>query len=298
MIKSQEILTEFDNKIDLNKEYEKCLKDEDFKNFVSKFKLPREEMIKHTSNLENSSLEYNHCLNCSGLHDCLNEIKGFAYLPKVVQNTLVFRYKACRYYEKEKQKIKHVDYVKTYNMPKNVIEANFDKIDKRYSARREALNWLTEFKNNYPNVTKGLYLHGSFGGGKSYLITALFNELAKKKVKSMIIFYSEFLQELKSSFDSDFADRLQNVKTVPLLLIDDIGAEAVTQWSRDEILCSILQYRMDEKKPTFFTSNLNLEELEDHLSLDGKEKVKAKRIIERIKFLTDEIQMNSVNLRK
>ena len=28
MIKSQEILTEFDNKIDLNKEYEKCLKDE------------------------------------------------------------------------------------------------------------------------------------------------------------------------------------------------------------------------------------------------------------------------------
>lgn len=33
-----------------------------------------------------------------------------------------------------------------------------------------------------------------------------------------------------------------------LLLIDDIGAENNTPWARDEVLGSILQSRMDNKK--------------------------------------------------
>ncbi len=83
-------------------------------------------------------------------------------------------------------------------------------------------------------------------------------------------------------------------------MLDDIGAETVTEWGRDEVLGTILQYRMEEHLPTFFTSNLTLEELADHLSMTKREVdvVKARRIIERIKQLTEEITMISVNLRK
>ena len=55
---------------------------------------------------------------------------------------------------------------------------------------------------------------------------------------------------------------------------------------------------MDEKLPTFFTSNLSIDDLEQHLSFNGKEVVKAKRIIERVKQLCDVIEMNSDNMRK
>ena len=57
---------------------------------------------------------------------------------------------------------------------------------------------------------------------------------------------------------------------------------------------------MDEKLPTFFTSNLTIDELEQHLSVTSREvdAVKARRIIERIKQLTDNITLISVNLRK
>ena len=74
----------------------------------------------------------------------------------------------------------------------------------------------------------------------------------------------------------------------------------MTSWSRDEILGPILQYRMDNKMATFFTSNLSIEELETHLSVskDSIDKLKAKRIIERIKFLTDDIKLISENKRK
>ena len=127
------------------------------------------------------------------------------------------------------------------------------------------------------------------------------NELAKKNIKSAIIFWPEYLRMLKSSFNQDtFSEKFDLIKQVPILLIDDIGAENMTAWSRDEILCPILQYRMEEHLPTFFTSNLSLESLEKHLSItkDGVSEVKARRIVERIKQLTKEEQIVSENLRK
>ena len=113
------------------------------------------------------------------------------------------------------------------------------------------------------------------------------------------MFWPEFLRDLKASFSSDFKEKFEFVKKVPLLLIDDIGAEATTVWGRDEIFCPLVQYRMQEHLPTFFTSNLDLKALEEHFSVT-KEKVdhiKARRIIERINQLTDQVSMVSKNLR-
>ena len=52
--------------------------------------------------------------------------------------------------------------------------------------------------------------------------------------------------------------------------------------------------------PTFFSSNLNIEELERHLSLtkEKEDLVKAKRLIERIKYLTDDIELLGNNYRE
>ena len=149
---------------------------------------------------------------------------------------------------------------------------------------------------------KGIYLHGSFGTGKTYIVSALLNELAKRGHKVAIVYYPEFLRALKESFNTtdEFKNKFNYIKKVELLLLDDIGAETVTEWSRDEILGPILQYRMENNLSTFITSNLNLEELEVHLSIvkNNTDKVKARRIIERIKQLTEPMEMISKNLRK
>lgn len=87
--------------------------------------------------------------------------------------------------------------------------------------------------------------------------------------------------------------------TADILLIDDIGAENNTAWSRDEVLGTILQHRMDNELSTFFTSNFTIEELEEHLSTtrEKNDRVKAKRIIERIKQLTIDMELVSENRR-
>lgn len=52
------------------------------------------------------------------------------------------------------------------------------------------------------------------------------------------------------------AEKLDAVKRSPILMIDDIGADAMSSWIRDEVFGVILQYRMQEQLPTFFSSNL------------------------------------------
>ncbi len=57
-----------------------------------------------------------------------------------------------------------------------------ESIYKNDKSRFEVILWIGEFLKNYTEETnqKGLYLSGNFGCGKTYLVAALFNELAKK----------------------------------------------------------------------------------------------------------------------
>ena len=281
----------------LDKEYNNSLKDEYFNKIVSKLKLDKEYLEKYTSLLEESSLEFRNCSNCKGLVECQNKIKGFAYLPRVVDGSLVFEYKPCRFKKNEIKKEKRLKNVKNFNTPDFYKEASISKIYKTDKNRFKTITWLLDFLDNYKEGDKGLYLHGNFGCGKTYLIAATFNELSNNGYKTSIIFWPEFVRDM---FSQEFKESMEYVKNVDLLLIDDLGAENLTAYNRDEILCSILQYRMDNKLTTFITSNLNIKELNNHLSTskNGVEEIKAGRIISRIEQLTVDMEMISKNLRK
>ena len=276
------------NNIDLMASFNESLKNEKFKKLIEKVKLPYEELAKYTSILEDCAEEYHNCLNCKNIMECKNRVKGHAYLPEVENNQLRFGYKMCKKQEKLLKENKYLENIYSYNIPEEIVKASMKDIYVDDPNRIEIIKWINKFIKNYEKSEKGLYLSGSFGSGKTYLLSAMFNELAKQNVKSAIIFWPEFLVDLRNSMrNDDFGEKLNRIKKVPLLLIDDI-------------LCPILQYRMQEKLPTFFTSNLSIELLEKHLasSKDGIEEVKAKRIIERINQLTDKLDLVSKNYRK
>jgi primosomal protein DnaI len=294
IFKDKDVLKSIEN------EYRKALKDEEFNKFVSRIKLSHDELMKYTSRLETCVSENRNCLNCSGLNECKNEIYGFKLTPTANKNKLTFNYIACRYKEVELKEKN--DNIYLFDIPKDIANARMKDIYVTDKNRKDTIIWLKNFVKGYDinNPSKGLYLHGNFGCGKTYLIVAALNELSKRDINSAVIYWPEFLRDLKASFEDDFKEKFNFIKRVPLLLIDDIGAENLTPWARDEILASILQYRMESHLTTFFTSNLNLEELESHLSMTkgNVDLLKAKRIIERIKKLTEDLEMNAENLRK
>ena len=281
--------------------YGEALGNKDFKEYVDNLDISSDILIKYTSSIEDCVIENNNCKNCPGLKNCPNTLKGHVYTAIEDGNNLNFSYIPCDKLIKEENTYAYKKNITCFDLPKEISEASFSKSYRDDNKRLPIFKYFKEFMDSYlkDKKGKGLYLSGSFGSGKTYLVAALFNELAKKNISSALVYYPELLRSLKSSFGSDYEEKFDFIKTVPILLLDDIGAENTTSWSRDEVLGPILQYRMEEELPTFFTSNLTLNELENALSTtnNGTEKVKAKRIIERIKQLTVPLELISKNRR-
>jgi len=286
---------------ELKKNFDKAYEDDDFRKIVNDIDMPNEKLVSYTSLIMDSAKEIKNCKNCKNILECRNAVNGHVYYPSVLNDEIVFSYIPCKYKKKLDKDTEYQNNIIMIDMPREILNASMKNIYTDDKNRIEAIKWLTTFikKCEAGTKTKGLYLTGNFGCGKTYLVAASMNELAKKGKKVAIVYYPDFLRKLKESFSDDFKTIFNDVKNSEILLLDDIGAETVTSWNRDEILGTILQYRMQEGLPTLFTSNLTISELEVHLaSNDSEGRIKARRIIERIKFLTDNITMIAENRRK
>lgn len=279
----------------LKKSYDEACTDQKFRRLVKTIEADDKTAMKYTSSLQDTVEELKNCSECPGLIYCKNRLDGHVLYPETKGKQVIFSYVPCKYEKERREKEAN-----RMTRDKELSMASMKDIDGTDKKRIPVLKWLIRFCEKYDKNSnfKGLYLHGTFGCGKTYLISAAFNELAKKRITTEIVYLPELLRDLKSDFDS-FADRIDYLENVDLLLIDDIGAEKVTEWSRDEILGTILQHRMNNYKTTFFTSNLSIEELEQHLIISSNidEKVKARRIIERVKQLTEDMELIGENKR-
>lgn len=280
----------------VDKNYAKEALNVSLKNLIKKENISEDDAKRNLSSLEDTIEELKNCKKCPGLNNCPNHIKGYVYYPLASESKLVFNYVACKKQKEFERKLDEKD------SSKQLLNARMKDIDLTDKKRVNVIKWLKSFYDNYDitKENKGLYLHGNFGCGKTFLIAALLNELQiEKGARIEIVYFPELLRTLKDNFTL-LDSKVKYLSSVDILLLDDIGAENCTPWSRDEILGTILQARMNNKLATFFTSNLNINELEKHLatSKDSTDEVKARRIIERIKQLTDDINMVSVNRRK
>ena len=188
------------------------------------------------------------------------------------------------------------------NFPSSLKNVSFLDVYRDDVQRLTVLKRMIEFVNDYPNNLKGLYLYGDFGVGKSFMVAALAHDLSEKRgVSSTLLHYPSFVIDVKNAIgDGNVKTLVDEIKLSEVLILDDIGAEQSTAWVRDEILQVILQYRMQENLPTFFTSNFNFEELELHFA-KGKhgndETWEARRVMERIRYLAEETRLEGVNRR-
>ena len=169
-------------------------------------------------------------------------------------------------------------------------------------SRAEILSLMSDFIGNFHSpIKKGLYVFGDFGVGKSFLLAALAHDLSEKySVATTMIHYPSFVVNVKNAIQSgQVKAEIDTVKKADILILDDIGAEQHSPWVRDDVLQVILQHRMQENLPTFFTSNFSLADLEKRLSQGkaGDESWQAKRVMERIRFLAKEVHLEGENRR-
>ncbi|HFU4386982.1 TPA: primosomal protein DnaI [Streptococcus suis] len=231
-----------------------------------------------------------------------------AYIAKGYQPVLVMNegYADVSYLETEELvEYRRLEAIKNriqlINMPaslKNVTVADIDKNDEN---RVEVMLAITDFVKRFEEKPKGLYIYGNFGIGKSYLMAYLANLLSKTHLQSTtMLHYPTFVVDIKNAIkDGSVKERIDEIKLAQVLVLDDIGAEQHSPWVRDDVLQVILQYRMQENLPTFFTSNFSFDDLERHFASgkSGDETWQAKRVMERIRYLARDFHLKGNNRR-
>ena len=244
--------------------------------------------------MERDARKNNKEVKAPGLEPCLEVHNGF----------ILVNYKRTEEAIREERERKRKRLIHSINMPKNIAEARFSDTALT-SERQDVIGELLKFINSYkPNSTeyqKGLYLAGPFGVGKTYMMGALANELSENGVETTLVNVPTYSAEIKQAIATNTVEaKLVSIKNTPILVLDDIGAEMNSAWFRDEVLMVILQHRMLQELPTFFTSNFTIDQLEAHFAHSNKgdqELLKAKRLIERIRFLAKEYFVDGQNHR-
>ncbi|HFU4203271.1 TPA: primosomal protein DnaI [Streptococcus suis] len=249
----------------------------------------------------------------SKFYEFINERDKFqsqddTYIAKGYQPVLVMNqgYADVSYLETaelvELRKLEAIkDRIQLINLPASLKNVTIADLDRQDENRVGIMLAISEFVKRVGQDNKGIYLYGTFGIGKSYLMAYLANLLSKTHLLSTtMLHYPTFVVDIKNAIkDGSVKERIDEVKTAQVLVLDDIGAEQHSSWIRDDVLQVILQYRMQENLPTFFTSNFSFADLERHFSAgkSGDETWQAKRVMERIRYLAQEMHLQGVNRR-
>jgi DNA replication protein DnaC len=110
-----------------------------------------------------------------------------------------------------------------------------------------------------------LLLRGGFGCGKTHLAAAIANERLARGEPVLFVVVADLLDHLRATFAPTsrvtYDDRFEGVKTAPLLILDDLGAQATTQWAQEKLF-QLFNYRYNAQLPTVITTNRELEEID------------------------------------
>lgn len=268
-----------------NFDYEKIIiaikNNETAKELISRLNLTDED-IKNNYELINNYIKYNQdCMYCNKMENCKHSTKGYVYeLIKNDDNSFSDMFTICSKYKEY------------YARKKNLIYTTFNSEDLLDSSLKSFVidnaNLLgVEFVKKIIDIinfkkSSGAFLHLSNSKIRIKLIKSLaYNLLLNNKLS--VVKFSDMLKDIKGDFKSN---NTQNTFKIiiesDILIIDGLGNEAITTWSRDDILLSILDNRLQNDKITILCSEFSLDELKKLYRVSYNDEAKANQVIEKI----------------
>ncbi|MGT2958590.1 primosomal protein DnaI [Streptococcus bovimastitidis] len=287
-----------ENRVDSNQLVQKILADPEIAAFITQEGMTEEQIKLSLSKFNQFLLERQRYQT----GDVTYIAKGYAPILVMNEGYADVSYQETKELIEAKKRAAISERINLVNLPKSYRNIQMSDFDINNASRMKALSEILDFVEQYPNPgQKGLYIYGDMGIGKSYFMAAMARELSEQKgVSTTLLHFPTFTIDVKNAISSgSVKEEIDAVKNVPVLILDDIGAEQATSWVRDEVLQVILQYRMLEELPTFFTSNYSLADLERKwANIKGNdESWQAKRVMERVRYLAREFHLEGANRR-
>lgn len=145
--------------------------------------------------------------------------------------------------------------------------------------------------NNPEPGRNGLFITGPKGTGKTHLAAAIANQLMREGVPVICMTMIDLLERIKRTYEQsrqygsevNEGEILRAYKTVPLLIIDDMGKEPATEWAVSKIY-AIINARYEAYMPTIITTNYSDGELVRRLTpKDSGDDTTADATIDRLR---------------
>lgn len=131
--------------------------------------------------------------------------------------------------------------------------------------KQENLRSAYEAAREYAENPSGwLVIRGGYGCGKTHLAAAIANRCIERGQPVLFVTVPDLLDHLRAAFGPSssiaYDERFDEVRTAPVLILDDLGTEAPSSWAQEKLF-QILNYRYNARLPTVITTNHELEEI-------------------------------------
>lgn len=134
---------------------------------------------------------------------------------------------------------------------------------------RANLKRVLELCQAYATAPEGwLILTGEYGCGKTHLAAAIANKYVESGQPGLFVIVPDLLDHLRATFSPNspvrFDKRFEEVRTTPLLVLDDLGTESASPWAQEK-LYQLLNHRYNARLPTVVTTAQPIDEVEPRL---------------------------------
>lgn len=126
-----------------------------------------------------------------------------------------------------------------------------------------------QIAKQFAETTDGwLLLQGGYGCGKTHLAAAIANAVVGRGVSTLFITVPDLLDSLRFAYDNPdttFEKQFEQIRNVPLLILDDFGTQNATNWAQEKLF-QIINYRYINRLPLVVTTNgKRLEHIEERI---------------------------------
>ena len=113
-----------------------------------------------------------------------------------------------------------------------------------------------------------LVLTGVYGCGKTHLAAAIANERSSTGQPALFVVVPDLLDHLRATFSPAsqvrFDKRFEEVRTAPMLVLDDLGTESASPWAREKLF-QLFNHRYNARLPTIITMAQPIDKVDPRL---------------------------------